>query len=730
MQKMKSFKKLITKSLIKSLGFTVITTIIAALVIYVSTFYKTIEEFNKASSDIVTNFFNNQISETTQDLMFLGDMILKSEEHIDLYMENFLEHYDTYETIWFADSLGIIKKIFPGNEYLNSTDKSGSDVYKDIVLKKKSNALSSVFQSTQTNLPSIDIGIPLNAGVLSTTISTTIFTNHIMKLHNNNNKFVALTDMNASWLSHPDSIKMKARETDPDFYKYSKLKSNESINIFVVEDGKYYYRYIKALNDSGWFFSIYHSITKIYMPVITLLIIIILISIPIIIISFSTSYRIIKKIFTPIDNFVYATNQIGMGDYHFELPSINYEEFNQLKLSLINMVENIDQREKEQKELWMQLLQSQKMEAIGSLASGVAHDFNNLLTAIGGYSDIISMNFEEDSKPMAYIIEVNKAIGRASALTKQLLAFSRKDSFEIEPLSVNSLINGIIKMLDRIVGEDINIEIDLKSDLPEIEADSHQFEQILLNLAINSRDALVEANIEKPIIKIETVGVVKDENEGKEYVKIIIWDNGPGIPESIKEHIFESFFTTKEKGKGTGLGLSTVLGIINQNEAKIEVGQSNMGGALFTILWPASTAEYSKDETKVNPNIKNISKKNIIYVDDEDILGEIAMEMLSRMNHNVGVASSGEEAFELIKKCDGKIDLLITDVIMPKIGGLELAKMVNDKWPHIKVLFVSGYIDDRIEKKGINVYSKNFLRKPFNTDDLKSALYDIFEEIS
>ncbi len=725
--KNKSFKKLITQNLLFSLSFTLIAIITVVLVIHVVTLYNTLKDYNRTSSELLTVFLDNQISEATRDLSFLKKMITKSNPDIDFYINSFIKQYKNYAAVWIADSNGITAKIYPENKYLEGTDKSGSDVYIEIVKKKKSISLSSIFLASETNLPSFDIAIPMGSGLLAATITSTIFNSEMMNLGKEKDHFITLTDRHAAWLSHINIKKVKMRETDNDFSKYSHLTSDESMDFVSAQDGKYYYRYVQALHSTGWYLSVFHPIKEIYLPVLILLAIILVISIPILIISYSASYGVIKKIFIPMDNFVLATEKIGEGDYHYKIPATGYNEFDHVRESLIKMVENIDQREKDQKELWLQLLQSQKMEAIGSLASGVAHDFNNLLTAIGGYSDIISINFEESSKEMAYIGEVNKAIDRATALTRQLLAFSRKDSFKKESVCFKNLVEGIIKMLHRIVGEDIKIEVSIEDDLPKISADPHQFEQILLNLTVNSRDALLESKTTDPTIRFETKGVVDDVANLKPYVKIELSDNGPGIPEGIRDHIFESFFTTKEKGKGTGLGLSTVKGIINQNDAIINVGDSENGGALFTILWPVDTEEAILKENSKEKKMANIERKRILYVDDEKILCEIASEMLVKMNHYVEVAYDGEEALELLNNNNGHFDLIITDVIMPKLGGPELIKKVHDTWPGIKVIFVTGYVDDRIETSGIDVSAENFIRKPFNMIDLKNAIHNIFK---
>lgn len=726
MQKIRSFKKLITKNLLMSLVFTIVAMILVALTVHLVTLYKTIQNYNTTSSELVVSFIDDQIMEATRDLSFLSEMILKNEHKSDVYIKNFIEQYNPYSCVWVTDSSGIIENIIPGNEFLQGTDKSGSDVYQEIQIRKKRMALSTIFLASETNLPSFDVAIPFKNGILATTVTSTVFTNHLMRLKEDEDHFVTLTDHHASWLSHVDTLKVKLREIDPDFPRFSSLKPNNSLNIISKQNGKYYYRYIRSLHESGWYLSIFHPISEIYNPILTLLIIIVLISIPIVMISFSTSFSLIKKIFIPMDDFVKATEQIGQGDYHYTLPSTGYSEFDHVKTSLTKMVENIDQREKEQKELWLQLLQSQKMEAIGNLASGVAHDFNNLLTAIGGYSDMISYKFEDGSKEMTYIDEVNKAIERATALTRQLLAFSRQEVFKTESICVNSLIEGIIKMLNRIVGEDIIMEVSLDSDLPVIQADPHQFEQILLNLAVNSRDALIENNIKDPKIFIRTDGIVEKEFENKRYIKLIVSDNGPGIPEGIRNHIFESFFTTKEKGKGTGLGLSTIMGIITQNEAEIEVGDRDEGGACFTILWPIDEAKNEIEVNEISIASNDVSKKRVLYVDDESILCEIASEVLAKMNHSVEVAYNGEDAFDLIKRNNGNFDLLITDVIMPKLGGPELVKKVHEIWPDIKVLYVTGYVDERIEKRGIDIDGNNFLRKPFNMAELKNAIHKIY----
>jgi two-component system cell cycle sensor histidine kinase/response regulator CckA len=392
---------------------------------------------------------------------------------------------------------------------------------------------------------------------------------------------------------------------------------------------------------------------------------------------------------------------------------------------VICIVENITER----KRLEEQLLMSQKMEAVGRLAGGIAHDFNNMLTAIIGYSEIALRAHNRDDVISSYINEIRNAGERASSLTQQLLAFSRKQVMQPKILLINNLIGNLEKMIGRLIGEDIELKLNLNPEAGRIKADPGQIEQVIMNLAINARDALLFGG--KLIIETDNVDLNEEYGQGYfefkkgAYVMIAVTDNGAGMDKETVSHIFEPFFTTKDKNKGTGLGLSTVYGIVKQSGGYIWVYSEKGKGTSFKVYFP-------RIEESVEPDIKReISAKSLngtetlLVVEDEDMVREIITNTLNRYSYNVLVAKGPDEAFRLCDRNKGQINMLITDVIMKGMSGRDLAKKLNRRYPRMKILYISGYTDDIIIHHGILDPGINFMQKPFTPLTLAQKVRDV-----
>jgi len=371
----------------------------------------------------------------------------------------------------------------------------------------------------------------------------------------------------------------------------------------------------------------------------------------------------------------------------------------------------------------LKLRQSQKMEAIGTLAGGIAHDFNNLLTIINGYTEMMIKNNIDESLNR-YLVEIEKAGKKAATLTHQLLAFSRKDMMIPKIISLNDTIKNINKMLKRLVYEDIRLKLKLADNLKTIKADPIQIEQVLINLVVNARDAIhVKPDFSgQGEILISTESFKDEQND---YVKMVISDNGTGMPESTKEKIFDPFFTTKEIGKGTGLGLSMVYGIIKQNNAKIEVYSQEGDGTSFQILWPV-VASLDAEIIAVNDKISHGKKEVILVVEDDMGVRDVAVKMLTFLNYHVFEAENGLSALEIVKNMK-HLDLLFTDIIMPSMNGKVLSEMVKNIFPDTEILFTSGYTDELLEMKDSDE-NVNFLVKPYSTEDLARIIKQVFEK--
>jgi PAS domain S-box-containing protein len=383
----------------------------------------------------------------------------------------------------------------------------------------------------------------------------------------------------------------------------------------------------------------------------------------------------------------------------------------------------------ERKQLEEQFRQSQKLEAIGHLAGGIAHDFNNLLTVINGYGDLALRKLKEDDPARDNIREIRVAGDRAAGLTGQLLAFSRKQVLQPIVLNLNVVIEGLEKMLRRIIRESIIFRITLDPNLGNVKADLGQIEQILMNLAVNARDAMMKGGT----LTIETQNVFLDEDYVSQHLEIVpgpfvrvtITDTGDGMDEQTRLRIFEPFFTTKERGKGTGLGLSTVYGIVKQSGGDIMVYSELNHGTTFKIYFPRVDEDIMPYTRGQLENADNSGTETILLVEDEDMVRNLAGSILTSYGYKVMAAASGSEAIEIVNAYDNTIHLLLTDVIMPGMGGSELRKNMIRQRPGIKVLFMSGYTDDTVGHSGVLEAGCAFIEKPFTPDSLARKVREV-----
>jgi two-component system, cell cycle sensor histidine kinase and response regulator CckA len=385
----------------------------------------------------------------------------------------------------------------------------------------------------------------------------------------------------------------------------------------------------------------------------------------------------------------------------------------------------------ERKKLEEQLRQSQKMEAIGQLAGGVAHDFNNLLTVIGGYSSMLLAKLTPDSPYRASIEEIKKAGDRAGSLTRQLLAFSRKQILQPKVLDLNTVVSDLEKMLRRLIGEDIDLLTVTDPNLGTVKADPGQIEQVLLNLAVNARDAMPEGGK----LTVETSNAVLSKDYARlhgipagPYIMLAVSDTGCGMDQATQKRIFEPFFTTKKAGKGTGLGLATLFGIVNQSGGNVWVYSELGHGTTFKIYLPR--VEDLADSGEL-PRVKSTPQgtETVLLVEDEEQVRAILSQILENQGYKVLSASHGEEALAISQQT-GDIQLLITDVVMPQMSGRELAGRVVAERPSIRVLFMSGYTDDAIVRHGLLNDRLNFLQKPFDSATVARKVREVLDSLS
>lgn len=367
--------------------------------------------------------------------------------------------------------------------------------------------------------------------------------------------------------------------------------------------------------------------------------------------------------------------------------------------------------------------QSQKMEAVGRLAGGIAHDFNNILTAIKGYSSFLREAAELNGEMRQDVEEIEKAADRAAALTNQLLAFSRKQVLQPEVLDVNRTLTELEFMMRRLIREDIELVIRLKSGMGRIMADPGQVAQVFMNLIVNARDAMPNGGR----LVIETGDVVASASPlGVPSVMIAVIDGGAGMEAEVLAHVFEPFFTTKEKGKGTGLGLSTVYGIVSQSGGHIEVESVPGQGTRFIIHFPAVASGAEPAAAAAPPRVETCrGSETVFVVEDEAVIRKLICRTLHELGYEVLAADGGEEALQLLKGHPGPIHVAITDIIMPKMNGRDLAKRLLTLRPEMRVLYMSGYTDDETARYGVLAPGTPFLQKPFSPRMLAEKIREI-----
>ncbi len=388
--------------------------------------------------------------------------------------------------------------------------------------------------------------------------------------------------------------------------------------------------------------------------------------------------------------------------------------------------------EKERKALQAQLNQAQKMESVGRLAGGVAHDFNNSLGVVLGYTEMALEMTSPDQPIFADLKEIEKAARRSAELTRQLLAFARRQTISPKVLDLNNTVEGMLKMLRRLIGEDISLNWLPGNNLWPIKVDPSQIDQILANLCVNARDAITGTGA----VTIETQNIVLDkafraEHEGgvsRECVLLAVRDDGSGMDRETMERVFEPFFTTKELGKGTGLGLATVYGIVKQNNGLIDACSEPGKGTAFHIYFPRYTAEVERVEPEDSGAPVTGSAETILLVEDEPANLKMAKRMLRRLGYTVLLAGAPGEAIRIAKEQPGKIRLLVTDVVMPEMNGRDLAENIMALNPDIKILFMSGYTADVIAHHGVLDEEVHFIQKPFSMQDLASKLQEMLGE--
>jgi two-component system cell cycle sensor histidine kinase/response regulator CckA len=385
----------------------------------------------------------------------------------------------------------------------------------------------------------------------------------------------------------------------------------------------------------------------------------------------------------------------------------------------------------ERRVLERQLRMAQKMEAVGRLSGGIAHDFNNLLGVIIGYSQVVKKKLGKDNPLLSHVEEVEKAGQRAASLTKQLLAFSRQQVLTPAVLNLNAVVTEMGKMLPRLLGEDIEVTTALADDLGRVKADQGQIEQIIMNLAVNARDAMPEGGR----LKIETANAELDKSFTREhpgslvgrYVMLGVTDSGIGMSPETQAQIFEPFFTTKERGKGTGLGLATVYGVVKQSGGYIAVDSAPGKGASFKVYLPRTEEAAAQATSDVPVEQTSRGSETILLVEDAEPLRKLAQSFLEARGFRVLAAPNGEKALEVAVQNPEPIHLLLTDVVMPGMNGRVLAEELAPRQPGMKVIYMSGYTDSFIAGHGVLNPGTHLIHKPFTEEALVAKVREVLD---
>ena len=401
-------------------------------------------------------------------------------------------------------------------------------------------------------------------------------------------------------------------------------------------------------------------------------------------------------------------------------------------LCSINDITERKQHEEERARLTDQLQQAMKMEAVGRLAGGVAHDFNNLLTGITGNISLALMDLKPDDPLAGILVDVNKAAHSAATLTRQLLAFSRRQIIEPEVLNLNDLVTNFHKMLVRLIGENIELKTIPAGNLGAVKADPGQIEQVLINLVVNARDSMPHGGK----LVIETANVELDAEycrtrapvQPGRYVMLAVSDTGEGMSREVKERLFEPFFTTKPKGRGTGLGLATTYGAIKQSGGSIDVYSEVGKGSTFKVYLPMVERKVETGDRQKLITDLTMGTETILVVEDEDMVRQFAVKILERLGFKVLHASNGEQGLLLAEEYKDRIDLLMTDVVMPGMNGRQLADKVKKVHPETAVLFTSGYTEDIIVSQGVVEESLNFIGKPYTPQSISNKIRQVLDK--
>jgi len=442
------------------------------------------------------------------------------------------------------------------------------------------------------------------------------------------------------------------------------------------------------------------------------------------------TYIITRRITRPLDRLTEGIKDLEKGGSFEPVPVESKDEIGRLATAFNHLGTTLKAREAEKEHLAEELRHAQKMEAIGTLAGGIAHDFNNILTAIVGFGTLLQRSLKADSPYRIYVDQILSAADRATNLVKRLLAFGRKQVISPRPTNLNEIVKGIEKLLHRLVSEDIDFVTSLSSEPLVCHVDSGQIDQILMNLVTNARDAMPDGGTltlttGSDFLDKEFFGPLEQGKPGH-YAILTVADTGVGMDEETRERIFDPFFTTKEVGKGTGLGLSMVYGIVKQHEGFIMVDSEPGKGAAVRIYLPIVTAKGAMERHEESTAIQGNRETILVAEDDRDVR-KLSKHVLERNGYTVIEAVDGAEAIKRFMENSERIALVLLDVVMPKKNGQSVYEEIRRVRPGVKALFISGYTQDIISRKGVLDEGINFIAKPVKPDELLAKIKEVLQ---
>ena len=653
-----------------------------------------------------------------------GDMFNK-----DLFrasLESIISNYPVFEMIEVIDEKGLITEVVPFRKDYIGINVSGKPFFKQMQ-KVRDLHWSSTFISPYTGEPTLTIALPLRKGVLAGILNLGILSDFIDRLERGPMQ-IGVIDRNGTFIAHSVRSnvyqRVNARTLEGVGQALSGIEGNYRTNV----KGKAVFLSVALVPQTGWPVVVIQTVEKAFAPVNSVRNYFwIGIGLAIILALILALFRV-KKLLRPLSNLISDAKKIEKGNYDFPPQPKSFPEIDALSKDFRMMAEAVAGREEALKKLQEQMLQSKKMEAIGTLAGGIAHDFNNLLMGIQGNVSLMLLDQDPGSDDYDRLRSVEKQVHRGADLTKQLLGFARGGKYQVKPTDLNLLIRNQCHMFGR-TRKEITIQESFQKNLWVVAVDQGQIEQVLLNLYLNAWQAMPNGGN----LSVKTENVILDADDAEilgllpgKYVKISVTDTGVGIDEHILQRIFDPFFSTREVGKGTGLGLASAYGIIENHGGVIDVYSKKGKGCTFNIFLPITDSKIEDQEPTVEGGFKS-GDETILLVDDEEIIIDVGEKMLNRMGYKVLVASGGKEAIEIVRKEPHLPDLVILDMVMPDMGGGEAFDKLKEIAPDLNVLLSSGYSIDGQATEILARGCKGFIQKPFKINEISIKIREVLD---